>query len=200
MSVHPAVALALPRRTTSSWLLERRSTPLQAPLAAACAITVAAHLPVTGEHLEEAPYIGALFVLLEVASVVLALALIRRPSRAVLLSISAVGALAVLALVISRTIGLPLIGDDVGNWTEPLALVSAASESLMVLGGLVAGLGTFTSTRRAALAGVLAGLLLLGGGALVTAMATASPTSADAHDGMDMQMDMGGMGSMHHHR
>jgi hypothetical protein len=32
----------------------------------------------------------------------------------------------------SRTVGLPQIGDDVGNWTEPLGFPAVLSEVLMV--------------------------------------------------------------------
>jgi hypothetical protein len=40
---------------------------------------------------------------------------------------------AVVAFLASRTVGLPQIGDDVGNWTEPLAVPAVASEVLMAL-------------------------------------------------------------------
>jgi hypothetical protein len=107
---------------------------------AATIIAGLAHLPVTGPHLEEAPYIGVLFVLLEITSLVLAIALMTVPSRAVLLATAATGVLAIIAFVVSRSIGLPQIGDDIGNWTEPLAVVSVAAELIMVLGGLAAGI------------------------------------------------------------
>jgi hypothetical protein len=41
--------------------------------------------------------------------------------------------LAVLAFLASRTVGLPLIGDDIGNWTEPLGLPAVAAEFLAFL-------------------------------------------------------------------
>jgi hypothetical protein len=40
---------------------------------------------------------------------------------------------AVVGYLASRTIGLPQIGDDVGNWTEPLGIPAVASEALMVV-------------------------------------------------------------------
>lgn len=183
----------------ASWLRSRHQSAWRAPIAAACLVTAAAHIPVTGEHLEEAPYIGILFIVLEIAAVALAVPLLRRPPRAVLLAIALVGALAVLALVISRTIGLPLIGDDIGNWTEPLAVVSVVAESVMVVGGLVAALGHVEATGRAVLGGVVAGALLLVVGSAATgiaAVAQASEEAADSHGTTSQHMD-GDMLGMH---
>ena len=40
--------------------------------------------------------------------------------------------LAVTAFLASRTVGLPQLADDVGNWTEPLGFPALVSESLVV--------------------------------------------------------------------
>ncbi len=40
---------------------------------------------------------------------------------------------AVVAFLASRTVGLPEIGDDVGDWTEPLGIPAVASEVLLVV-------------------------------------------------------------------
>jgi hypothetical protein len=46
--------------------------------------------------------------------------------------------LAVVAYVLARTIGLPQIGDDIGNWSDPLGTAAIASESLtFVVAGVV---------------------------------------------------------------
>jgi len=39
----------------------------------------------------------------------------------------------VVSFLASRTVGLPQIGEDVGNWTEPLGYPAVASEVLMAL-------------------------------------------------------------------
>jgi hypothetical protein len=169
------------------------------PLAALALVAAAAHVPVTGEHLEEARYIGVLFIALEVACVLLAVALVARPSRAVFAATSAVGALAVLALVVSRTIGLPLIQDDIGVWTEPLAWISLVSESLMAVGGAAAAAGwRARAVRTGVFAAVL--ILLLGGGATVAASAaTPAETHGDERSGEMRGHDMNGhdMDGMH---
>jgi hypothetical protein len=45
---------------------------------------------------------------------------------------------AVVAYALSRTIGLPLMADDVGNWLEPLGIVSVVTETAVSALALVA--------------------------------------------------------------
>lgn len=178
------------RSTEAAPTVARRNRTWAGPLAAVSLIAAAAHIPVTGEHLEEAPYIGMLFIALEIASVVLAVAVLARPSRAIYLMIAGVGGLAVLALVLSRTIGLPLIGDDIGNWTEPLAVISLIVELIMTIGGLLAAQGV-TQNRMHSRFGLAVGGLLLIVGLVATAIAASSESSDD-----DMGV-MSDMSSMH---
>lgn len=89
-----------------------------------------AHIPVIPDHLHEAPYIGILFIVLTAASFALAAVIALRDVAAAYYSTAAVMGLAILAYVVSRTIGLPQIGDDIGNWLEPLGVVSVISEAI----------------------------------------------------------------------
>ena len=41
--------------------------------------------------------------------------------------------LAVVAYVVSRTVGLPLMADDIGAWLEPLGVVSVATETAVAV-------------------------------------------------------------------
>lgn len=170
-----------------------RAAPWRGPLAAASVIAAAAHVPVTGEHLEEALYIGVLFIALEVVSVALAVVVLLRPSRAVYGTIAVVGALAVAALVVSRTIGLPLIQDDIGNWTEPLATVSIVAEAVMAVGGWIAAVGPVSSPGRTTRSGLVAGFIILALGMTATGFAAAAETAEADHDVPGMEMDMEGM-------
>src|SRR5262249_54877894 len=152
----------------------------RAVLIAAALITTATHVPITEDHFEEAPYIGVLFVLLEIAGVALAVLLARRGDRRRYLAAAAVGGLAILAYVLSRSMGLPEIGDDVGNWVEPLGIVALTAEATLLVGGLAAaaGHGGFRVARRAAVV-VTAVLVCAGVGATVAANA-AQPAMAPA--------------------
>ncbi len=120
-------------RTT--WLFD--GSPVRSPwrlLAAIGAVGQAvAHLPVIEQHLSEAPYIGVGFVLLAIAGIVLGTLLLVADTPAVWVSTLVVAALALVGYFLSRTIGLPQIGDDIGNWGEPLGIVAIIAEATMLI-------------------------------------------------------------------
>jgi hypothetical protein len=110
-------------------------TPLASPLRWVAVVmllaTAGTHVPLIPEHLEEAPYVGALFIALSVASVLLAVLLVRWDSPLVWSTSGAMTLLALAAFVASRTVGLPQIGDDIGNWSDPLGYPAVAVEALV---------------------------------------------------------------------
>lgn len=96
----------------------------------------AAHIPVTQEHLTEAPYIGVGFVLLTVAGFLLGFLLLTADTPRVWELTLVVSVLALAGYILSRTVGLPQIQDDIGNWAEPLGIVSIITETIMLLTAL----------------------------------------------------------------
>lgn len=100
-------------------------------------VTSATHVPLIREHLAEAPYVGWLFVALSVVAVALAAVLLVADTPAVWTATGVVGAASVLAFLLSRTIGLPQIGDDVGNWSEPLGYPALTAEAIVTLAALI---------------------------------------------------------------
>ena len=95
-------------------------------------VAAGTHVPLISDHLEEAPYVGWLFILLSVVCIVLAVAILFVDSPSLWIISGAVCLAAVVAFLASRTIGLPQIGDDVGNWTEPLGLAALFVEGVVV--------------------------------------------------------------------
>lgn len=93
----------------------------------------ASHIPVIPSHLREAPYIGVLFILLTVACVVLAALLTWHPDALSYVAAVIMNAAAITAYVLSRTVGLPMIEDDIGNWFEPLGIISVLTEAAALL-------------------------------------------------------------------
>jgi hypothetical protein len=96
-------------------------------------VAAAAHIPVIPDHLVGAPYIGVLFIALSVVCISGGVVLLGADSRAAWIATGGSCALAVLALVVSRTIGLPQMADDVGHWGETWAVVSLVSESVVAV-------------------------------------------------------------------
>jgi hypothetical protein len=127
-----------------------RSRPLRRPqrrlVAVGAVVAAAAHIPVIGPHLEEAPYMGVLFVVLTVGCLAIAAAALVRDTAAVYgLAVLTCGP-AVLGYIATRLVAFPLLADDVGNWLEPLGVLSVLSESLVV----VAALAVLTTRPRPA--------------------------------------------------
>ena len=115
---------------------------LRSPLRWLAAATLVAsgivHIPVIPMHLEEAPYIGCLFIALTAVCFALAAAVLLVDSILVWAAGGVVTALAVIAYVLSRTVGLPQIQDDIGNWSEPLGIAAITAETLTLLLAVVA--------------------------------------------------------------
>jgi hypothetical protein len=104
---------------------------LRWPAAAAALVAAGAHLPVVPEHLREVPYVGWLFIGLIAVCVLGAGALAVRDTVTVWVGLGSVCAAAVLAYALSRGIGLPGMPDDIGDWADPLGLISITSETLV---------------------------------------------------------------------
>jgi hypothetical protein len=94
-------------------------------------VTAGAHIPLVPEHLEEAPYVGWLFAVLSVTCIALAAAILVSDRPRLWILVGTICLAALLAFLASRTVGLPQLGDDVGDWTEPLGYPAVASEALV---------------------------------------------------------------------
>lgn len=106
---------------------------LRYPAAGLGIVAGLAHVPVTPAHLQEAPYIGTLFIVFTTVALLSSTLLLLSDSPAAWTLLAGSCLLAVGAFVISRTLGLPLMADDIGNWSDPLGIISVATESAVVL-------------------------------------------------------------------
>jgi hypothetical protein len=98
----------------------------------AAVIGALAHLPVVAEHLREAPYMGEEFIVLIVACLLIAVACLVCDSAAVYALAVLTCGLAVVGYILTRLVAFPELADDVGNWLEPLGVVSVLAESTAV--------------------------------------------------------------------
>lgn len=76
---------------------------------------------------------GVLFIALAVACLVLATLILVRGAQLEWVLGGAICLAAIVAFMLSRTVGLPQMGDDIGNWTEPWSFPALAAEALMAL-------------------------------------------------------------------
>lgn len=77
-------------------------------------------------------YLGALFVVVVVVSLVLSATLTRTSDDRAWAAAGVFAILIMIGYVLSRTSGLPGWDDDVGEWTEPLGLASLVVEGLVL--------------------------------------------------------------------
>jgi hypothetical protein len=117
---------------------EQSQNAIRQPVIALLLVTAAAHVPVISEHLEEAPYMGYLFIGFTLATFALATALAVRPGRSWYLVAAGVCATGIVAYVATRLVAFPRLADDVGMWTEPLGMVCITTEAAAVALSLVA--------------------------------------------------------------
>ncbi|MFL6109425.1 MAG: hypothetical protein ACJ72D_05985 [Marmoricola sp.] len=110
---------------------------LRVATVASILVAAVAHIPVIAPHLDEAPYMGVLFIALTAVCLSLGAAIAASDSTWAYQSAAAVCGAAVLAYAATRLVAFPQLADDVGNWFEPLGVVSVLSESLVVAFALV---------------------------------------------------------------
>jgi hypothetical protein len=122
-------------------------------LLALCAVVAASsHLPLIPEHLREVPYLGWSFIAFVVASLMASAAVLTVNARGLLPIIGMLNAGAVIVYLISRTIGLPGMSDDVGNWAEPWSIPALTSECIAIA-AVLATVWNHRLARRSGLAG-----------------------------------------------
>ncbi|MBV9336831.1 MAG: hypothetical protein JO243_13180 [Solirubrobacterales bacterium] len=85
------------------------------------------------DHLREAPYAGALFIALSAAALASALLLMAVEHELVWTGAAALCLAAVLGYVLSRSVGLPSMSDDIGDWFNPLGIAAVACETGAVI-------------------------------------------------------------------
>jgi hypothetical protein len=106
-------------------------------LVAGAVVAAAAHVPVIGEHLREAPYMGVLFAVFTVACAGLAAVAMARPNAAVYAAAASLCGGAVAVYAATRLVAFPQLADDLGDWFTPLGMVSVAAELVVVASALV---------------------------------------------------------------
>jgi hypothetical protein len=118
------------------------------PAVIALAVTAGIHIALVPAHLREAPYAGALFIALSATALAIAMLLVACNHRLVWLGAGALSLTALLAYLVSRSVGLPSLADDLGDWLNPLGVAAVLSETVAGLGCWRALSRGSTTTRR----------------------------------------------------
>lgn len=110
------------------------SMPYRQWLAAAClAVVAGVHIAIAPQHLHEAPYAGVLFLALATAALASAGVVLTTDHPLAWAGAAALSLAAVVAYLMSRSVGLPMLSDDIGDWLNPLGLIAVGAETTVVL-------------------------------------------------------------------
>lgn len=101
--------------------------------AAALSTTAGIHIALVPSHLKEAPYAGVAFIALAAGALLVAMWLIATADRLAWWAAAGLPASALAAYVASRSIGLPSMSDDIGDWLNSLGIAAGAAEVAAVL-------------------------------------------------------------------
>lgn len=121
--------------TTTPGLITGRNVIPQAFGVAGCLAVAAIHMIDQGGvpgH-KEPEYVQVLYYVLEAAGVVVAALLLTRYAKSGWFLSLGVAAGPILGYVLSRGPGLPNYEDDVGNWTEPIGIISLIAEGILLI-------------------------------------------------------------------
>jgi hypothetical protein len=103
-------------------------------LTAVClAVIAGVHIAIAPEHLHEAPYAGVLFLVLAAATLAAAGLVLTTDHPLVWIGTAGLSLSALVAYLVSRSVGLPSLSDDIGDWLNPLGVVAVVSETAVVL-------------------------------------------------------------------
>ena len=101
-------------------------------LALGLLVAATAHVPGTGHHLAEAPYMGVAFVGFTFACLGLVVALTSSVSRLVVAASALLCSAGIATYALTRAVALPGLAHDVGDWLDPAGIVALAAEAVVV--------------------------------------------------------------------
>jgi hypothetical protein len=118
-------------RGSDDMALHRSTSLWRWPAAGCLAATAAIHMTLVPQHLRAAPYAGGLFIALSATAVAAAIVLMAIDHELVWLGAGALSLTAVLGYVLSRSVGLPSMSDDIGDWLNPLGVAAVTCEAVV---------------------------------------------------------------------
>ena len=137
------MSTALEERTTETATSNHRMVTLnrRAAVGLGLASIGAIHILDLPGKLAETPYLGAFYIALVIAAFVLTERLFIVGSRRDFIAAAALSAAVIVGFTINRTVGMPGATGDIGNWLEPLGLLSLVVEVFVLWQSVAAVVG-----------------------------------------------------------
>ena len=134
---------ALEERTTDTQTSNHRTIAVNRRVAVGLGLAsvVAIHILDLPGKFAETPYLAAFYVALIIASFVLTERLFVAGTRRDFLAAAALSAAVIVGFTINRTVGMPGATGDIGNWLEPLGLLSIVVEAFVLWQSIAAVVG-----------------------------------------------------------
>ena len=111
---------------------------------------IAVHVMDLPGKFSEVPYIGLMYLGVIVAAGFLMHRIMTRPSRIDFAAAAALAAAVMIGYAVNRTVGMPGAMDDIGNWFEPLGLLSLVVEGWVIAVGVTAARASQLVSRTTA--------------------------------------------------
>jgi hypothetical protein len=143
------MSTALEERTIETPITNRRVIALNRRVAVGLGLAsiAAIHILDLPGKFAETPYLAVFYIALIIASFVLTERLFIAGTRRDFLAAAALSAAVLVGFTINRTVGMPGATDDIGNWLEPLGLLSLVVEGFVLWQSIAAVVG-MSRTRR----------------------------------------------------
>jgi hypothetical protein len=134
---------ALEERTTDTQTSNHRTIAVNRRVAVGLGLAsvAAIHILDLPGKFAETPYLAAFYVALIIASFVLTERLFVAGTRRDFLAAAALSAAVIVGFTINRTVGMPGATGDIGNWLEPLGLLSIVVEAFVLWQSIAAVVG-----------------------------------------------------------
>ena len=134
---------ALEERTTDTQTSNYRTIAVNRRVAVGLGLAsvAAIHILDLPGKFAETPYLAAFYVALIIASFVLTERLFVAGTRRDFLAAAALSAAVIVGFTINRTVGMPGATGDIGNWLEPLGLLSIVVEAFVLWQSIAAVVG-----------------------------------------------------------
>ncbi|TFB65656.1 hypothetical protein [Cryobacterium sp. Hz9] len=137
-SAEGAQSTQVPADTASTRVIDQHLLARRITVALSLAVVASIHILDLPGKFAETPYLAIAYIGLIIASAVTIERVLVVGTRLDFLAAAALSALVIVGFIINRTVGMPMATGDIGNWLEPLGLLSVVVEGFVIWQALVA--------------------------------------------------------------